>query len=116
MYAITETGGKQYKVQEGDVIYIEKLNVEADAKISFDKVLAVGSDDGIKVGDPYVKGAKVAATAIKNGKGKKVVVFTYKPKKNEKRKKGHRQPYTKVEIGKISVKAAAKKAPAKEAD
>ena len=114
MYAIIETGGKQYKVQEGDVIYIEKLNVEADAKISFDKVLAVGSDDGIKVGDPYVKGAKVAATAIKNGKGKKVVVFTYKPKKNEKRKKGHRQPYTKVEI--ISVKAAAKKAPAKEAE
>lgn len=116
MYAIIETGGKQYKVQEGDVIYIEKLNVEADAKISFDKVLAVGSDDGIKVGDPYVKGAKVAATAIKNGKGKKVVVFTYKPKKNEKRKKGHRQPYTKVEIGKISVKVAAKKAPAKEAE
>ncbi len=116
MYAIIETGGKQYKVQEGDVIYIEKLNVEADAKISFDKVLAVGSDDGIKVGDPYVKGAKVAATAIKNGKGKKVVVFTYKPKKNEKRKKGHRQPYTKVEIGKISVKAVAKKAPAKEAE
>lgn len=116
MYAIIETGGKQYKVQEGDVIYIEKLDVEADAKISFDKVLAVGSDDGIKVGDPYVKGAKVAATAIKNGKGKKVVVFTYKPKKNEKRKKGHRQPYTKVEIGKIIVKAAAKKAPAKEAE
>ncbi len=116
MYAIIETGGKQYKVEEGDVIYIEKLDVEADAKISFDKVLAVGTDKGLKVGDPYVKGAKVAATAIKNGKGKKVVVFTYKPKKNEKRKKGHRQPYTKVEIGKISVRAPrAKKAEAEEA-
>jgi len=116
MYAIIETGGKQYKVQEGDILFIEKLDVEADAKVTFDKVLAVGSDDGLTVGNPYVKGAKVAAKVIKNGKGKKIVVFTYKPKKNEKRKKGHRQPYTKVEIGAISVKAAAKKAPKKEAE
>jgi len=101
MYAVIETGGKQYKVESGDVLYIEKLNVEADEKITFDKVLAIGGEDGIKVGDPYIKGAKVPATVVKNGKGKKVVVFTYKPKKNEKRKKGHRQPYTKVEIGTI---------------
>ena len=101
MYAIIETGGKQYKVSAGDTIYIEKLDVEENAKITFDKVIAVATDDGLKVGDPYVKGAKVAATAIKSGKGKKITVFTYKSKKNEKRKKGHRQPYTKVEIASI---------------
>lgn len=101
MYAIIETGGKQYKVQSGDVIYVEKLDVEADAKVTFDKVLAVGSDDGIKVGAPYLKGAKVSGKAVKNGKAKKITVFTYKSKKNEKRKMGHRQPYTKVEIGTI---------------
>lgn len=101
MYAIIETGGKQYKVAEGDVLYIEKLPVEAEDKINFDKVLAVGTDDGVKVGTPYVEGANVEAKCVKNGKGKKIVVFTYKPKKNEKRKKGHRQPYTKVEVSKI---------------
>lgn len=101
MYAVIETGGKQYKVEAGDVIYIEKLDVEENAKVTFDKVLAVGSDDGIKVGSPYVKGAKVSGTAVKNGKGKKITIFTYKSKKNEKRKMGHRQPYTKVEIGNI---------------
>ena len=101
MYAIIETGGKQYKVQAGDVIYIEKLDVEADAEITFDKVIAVGADDGIKVGAPYVDGASVSAKAIKNGKAKKITVFTYKPKKNAKRKMGHRQPYTKVEISAI---------------
>lgn len=102
MYAIIETGGKQYKVEAGDVIYIEKLDVEAESEVTFDKVIAVGSDDGIKVGAPYVEGATVSAKAVKNGKGKKVVVLTYKPKKNEKRKKGHRQPYTKVEISAIN--------------
>ncbi|MBQ4208288.1 MAG: 50S ribosomal protein L21 [Clostridia bacterium] len=102
MYAIIETGGKQYKVEAGDVIYIEKLDVEADADITFDKVIAVGSDDGIKVGAPYVEGASVSAKAVKNGKAKKIVVFTYKPKKNAKRKMGHRQPYTKVEISAIN--------------
>ncbi|MBQ7597640.1 MAG: 50S ribosomal protein L21 [Clostridia bacterium] len=102
MYAIIETGGKQYKVQAGDVIYIEKLDVEADAEVTFDKVIAVGADDGIKVGAPYVDGATVSAKAIKNGKAKKITVFTYKPKKNAKRKMGHRQPYTKVEISAIN--------------
>ena len=102
MYAIIETGGKQYKVSAGDTLYIEKLNVEADSEVVFDKVIAVGSDDAIKVGAPYVEGATVTAKAVKNGKAKKIVVFTYKPKKNEKRKMGHRQPYTKVEIAAIN--------------
>ena len=98
MYAIIETGGKQYKVEAGDIVYIEKLNVEADSEITFDKVIAVGADDGMKVGSPYVDGATVTAKAVKNGKAKKITVFTYKSKKNEKRKLGHRQPYTKIEI------------------
>ena len=102
MYAIIETGGKQYKVEAGDVLFIEKLDVEADSEVTFDKVIAVGADDGIKVGAPYVDGATVTAKAIKNGKGKKIVVFTYKCKKNAKRKMGHRQPYTKVEISSIN--------------
>ena len=102
MYAIIETGGKQYKVEAGDVLFIEKLDVEADSEVTFDKVIAVGAEDGIKVGAPYVDGATVSAKAIKNGKGKKVVLFTYKPKKNAKRKMGHRQPYTKVEISSIN--------------
>lgn len=102
MYAIIVTGGKQYKVEAGDVVFIEKLDVEADSEIVFDKVIAVGSDDGIKVGAPYVDGATVTAKAIKNGKAKKVTVMTYKPKKNEKRKLGHRQPYTKIEISAIN--------------
>lgn len=98
MYAIIETGGKQYKVENGDVVFVEKLPCEAEEEITFDKVIAVGGDDEIKVGAPYVSGATVKAKVIKNGKAKKVVVATYKPKKNEKRKMGHRQPYTKVEI------------------
>ena len=102
MYAIIVTGGKQYKVEAGEALYIEKLDVEADSEITFDKVIAVGKEDGIVVGAPYVEGATVTAKAIKNGKAKKVVVFTYKSKKNEKRKKGHRQPYTKVEIASIN--------------
>lgn len=101
MYAIIVTGGKQYKVANGDVVFVEKLDAEENAEITFDKVLAVGSDDGITVGAPYVEGATVAGKVLKNGKGKKITVFTYKPKKNEKRKKGHRQPYTKVEITEI---------------
>lgn len=102
MYAVIETGGKQYKVEAGDVLYVEKLAVEENADVTFDKVIAVGTDDSIKVGKPYVEGATVTAKALKNGKAKKIVVFTYKPKKNEKRKKGHRQPYTKVEISAIN--------------
>lgn len=101
MYAIIETGGKQYKVQTGDVVYVEKLPGEADSAVVFDKVIAVGTDDGIRVGSPYVEGATVEAKLVKTGKGKKITVMTYKPKKNEKRKLGHRQPYTKVEIGEI---------------
>ncbi len=102
MYAIIETGGKQYKVQQGDVLFVEKLNVEENETVTFDKVIAVGNDDGINVGAPYVEGATVTAKAVKNGKAKKITVFTYKPKKNEKRKMGHRQPYTKVEIAAIN--------------
>ncbi len=102
MYAVIETGGKQYKVEAGDVIYIEKLDAEAESEYTFDKVIAVGTDDGINVGAPYVDGASVSAKVIKNGKGKKITVMTYKPKKNEKRKMGHRQPYTKVEISAIN--------------
>ena len=102
MYAIIETGGKQYKVQAGDVVFIEKLDAEPEQEITFDKVIAVGKDDGIVVGTPTVEGASVTAKVLKNGKAMKVVVFTYKPKKNEKRKLGHRQPYTKVEISAIN--------------
>ena len=102
MYAIIETGGKQYKVEPGQEIFIEKLDVEAESEVTFDKVIAVGTDDGIKVGAPYVEGATVTAKAVKNGKAKKITVMTYKPKKNSKRKMGHRQPYTKVEISAIN--------------
>ena len=102
MYAIIETGGKQYKVEEGSVVFIEKLDVEADSEVVFDKVIAVGKEDGIKVGAPYVDGASVSAKIVKNGKSKKITVFTYKSKKNAKRKMGHRQPYTKVEISAIN--------------
>jgi len=101
MYAVIETGGKQYRVQEGDMVFVEKLGVEADEEISFDKVIAVGKDDGMVVGSPFVDGAKVTAKVIKNGKAKKITVFTYRAKKNSKRKMGHRQPYTKVQIQSI---------------
>ncbi len=102
MYAIIVTGGKQYKVENGDTLYIEKLDVEENSEITFDKVIAVANGDGISVGAPYVEGATVTAKAVKNGKAKKITVFTYKPKKNEKRKLGHIQPYTKVEITAIN--------------
>ena len=102
MYAIIETGGKQYKVEAGQRVFIEKLPVEADSEYTFDKVVAVGTEDGIKVGAPYVEGATVSAKVVKNGKAKKITVFTYKSKKNEKRKKGHRQPYTMVEVSAIN--------------
>ncbi len=102
MYAVIETGGKQYKVNEGEVIYIEKLDVEAGAAITFDKVLVVGEGADVKVGAPVVDGATVSATAVKNGKAKKVVVYKMKPKKGYHKKQGHRQAYTKVEITKIN--------------
>ncbi len=102
MYAVIETGGKQYQVKEGDVIFIEKLAAEAEEKVTFDKIVALGAEDGLKVGAPYVDGATVSATVVKNGKSKKITVFTYKPKKGEKRKMGHRQPYTQVKIEAIN--------------
>ena len=102
MYAVIETGGKQYKVAVGDELYIEKLDVAADAEVNFDKVVAVGADDGLKAGAPYVDGDTVSAKVLKNGEAKKITVFTYKPKKNSKRKMGHRQPYTKVKIEAIN--------------
>jgi len=102
MYAVIETGGKQYKVEAGDTLYIEKLDAEAGSEIVFDKVLAVGKDNGVLIIPPYLDGAAVTAKAVKNGKAKKVTVMTYKPKKNSKRKLGHRQPYTKVEITAIN--------------
>ncbi len=101
MYAVIETGGKQYKVQQGDVVFIEKLDVEDGATVTFDKVLVVGGDD-LKVGAPYVEGATVTATALKQGKAKKIIVYKYKPKKGYHKKQGHRQPYTKVEITAIN--------------
>ena len=100
MFAVIETGGKQYKVSEGDEIFVEKLGAEDGAVITFDKVLAV-SGESLSVGAPYVSGAKVEATVIKSGKGKKIYVFKYKAKKNEKKKIGHRQAYTKVRITSI---------------
>lgn len=101
MYAIIETGGKQYRVSEGDVLYIEKLPADVDEAVTFDKVLAVGKDDGAMFGSPLVDGASVTGKVLKQGKGKKITVFTYRPKKDSKRKMGHRQLYTKVEIDSI---------------
>ena len=101
MFAIIETGGKQYKVNEGDIIFIEKLDVAEGETVVFDRVMALSAAEGLKVGTPVVEGAKVTASVLKNGKGKKIHVMTYKPKKNEKRHIGHRQPYTKVQISAI---------------
>ena len=103
MKAVIVPGGKQYTVSEGDVIYIEKLDVEAEATVKFDQVLAILDGENSKIGAPVVAGASVEAKALKNGKAKKIVVFKYKAKKNEKKKIGHRQPYTKVEITKIAL-------------
>ena len=103
MKAVIVTGGKQYTVAEGDVLYIEKLNAEAESTVKFDEVLAVLDGENSKVGTPVVEGATVEAKVVKNGKGKKLGVFKYKAKKNEKKKMGHRQPYTKVEITKIAL-------------
>ena len=102
MKAIIVTGGKQYTVAEGDVLYIEKLGAEVEATVKFD-VLAILDGENTKIGTPVVEGAAVEAKVVKNGKAKKITVFKYKPKKNEKKKMGHRQPYTKVEITKIAL-------------
>ncbi len=101
MYAVIETGGKQYQVREGDIVFVEKLPVEADETVSFDKVIAVSDGESVNVGAPYVAGAVVEAKVLKNGKAKKITVFTYKPKKGSARKMGHRQPYTQVRIESI---------------
>ncbi len=102
MYAVIVTGGKQYRVEKGDVIYVEKLDVEAESSYTFDQVLAVGEEGGVKFGTPTVAGATVTGKVLKNGKGKKITVLTYRPKKDSKRKMGHRQPFTKVEITEIN--------------
>ena len=109
MYAIIESCGKQYKVAEGDVVFFEKLDAEEGKKVSFDKVVLVSDDKKVEVGAPYVKGVKVEGKVLANGKAKKIVVYKYKAKKNERRTQGHRQPFTKVEITSIKV-AAEKKA------
>lgn len=101
MYAVLATGGKQYRVQEGDVIYVEKLNADVDSTVELNEVLALGTEEGIKVGTPVVEGAKVVAKVAAQGKAKKVIVFKYKSKKDYRRKNGHRQPYTKLVIEKI---------------
>jgi large subunit ribosomal protein L21 len=108
MYAIIETGGKQYKVSKGDQVFVEKLDKEEGKTVKFDKVLAFSDGKKLNTGKPYLKDVKVSGKVVKNGKGKKIVVFKFKPKKGYKRTQGHRQPYTCVEITNVSV--AAKKA------
>lgn len=106
MYAIIEACGKQYKVVEGDVVFFEKLDTEAGKKVNFDKVILVSDENGVQVGNPYVKGVKVEGKVVSHGKAKKIIVFKMKAKKNERTKQGHRQPYTKVEITAIKIAAA----------
>ena len=103
MKAVIVTGGKQYSVAEGDILFIEKLNAEENTTVKFDEVLAVLDGENSKIGAPVVEGAAVEATVGKNGKGKKITILKYKAKKNEKKKMGHRQPYTKVQITKIAL-------------
>ncbi len=113
MYAIIESCGKQYKVAQGDVVFFEKLNAEEGKKVTFDKVVLVSEEGKVQVGNPYVKGIKVEGKVVSHGKGKKIIVFKMKAKKNYRRKQGHRQPYTKVEI--TAIKTPAKKAETKKA-
>ena len=102
MYAVILTGGKQYRVQQGDVIYVEKIDAQADETVTFEKVLLVGEGESVKVGTPAVEGAKVEGKGLAQVKGQKIVVYKYKAKKNERKKQGHRQPNTKVEITAIN--------------
>lgn len=106
MYAIIESCGKQYKVSEGDVVFFEKLDAEEGKKVTFSEVVLVSDDKKVEVGAPYVKGVKVEGKVIAHGKGKKIIVYKYKAKKNYRRTQGHRQPFTKVEITKIAMPAA----------
>ena len=108
MYAVIEACGKQYKVTKGDVVFFEKLDVEEGKKVTFDKVVLLSDEGKVEVGAPYVKGIKVEGKVVAHGKGKKIIVLKYKAKKNYKRKQGHRQPYTKVEITAIKLPTAKK--------
>lgn len=101
MYAIVKTGGKQYKVQEGDVLFVEKLDAEVDSTVVLDEILALGKEDGLVIGKPVVEGAKVTAKVVAQGKAKKVIVFKFKAKLDFRKKNGHRQPFTKIQIEKI---------------
>jgi large subunit ribosomal protein L21 len=101
MYAIIETGGKQYRIQEGDILRVEKLDIPEGETVEFDKVLAISKGDSFSVGQPYLEGTKVLGKVLNHGKGKKVIVFKYKAKKNYRRKQGHRQPFTRVQIENI---------------
>ncbi|NLX90913.1 MAG: 50S ribosomal protein L21 [Firmicutes bacterium] len=101
MYAIFESGGKQYKVSEGETCQVEKLPVEAGSEVVFDKVLLIQDGDNVSIGAPYLEGARISGKVLSHGKGKKIIVFKYKPKKNYRRKQGHRQPFTLVKIDKI---------------
>ncbi|MCL2884214.1 MAG: 50S ribosomal protein L21 [Oscillospiraceae bacterium] len=112
MYAVIETGGKQYRVQHGDVIYVEKLDAAEQDKIKLDNVVALHNDKKLELGAPYVKNASVTGVVVKQGKNKKITVFTYRAKKGSQRKMGHRQAYTKVQIEKISQRAPRAKAAA----
>ena len=114
MYAVIEACGKQYKVTKGDVVFFEKLDVEEGKKVTFDKVVLLSEEGKVEVGAPYVKGIKVEGKVVAHGKGKKIIVFKYKAKKNYRRKQGHRQPYTKVEITAIKLPTAKKEAVAEE--
>ncbi len=114
MYAIIESCGKQYKVAEGDVVFFEKLDVEEGKKVTFEQVVLVSDDGKIEVGAPYVKDVKVEGKVVAHGKGKKILVYKYKAKKNYRRTQGHRQPYTKVEISKIKTAAEKVEKPVEE--
>ena len=102
MYAVIKTGGKQYRVQQGDVIFVEKIEAQSDEQVTFEEVLLVNDGEATKIGTPVVEGAKVEAKVLAQVKAKKIVVYKYKAKKNERKKQGHRQPYTKVEITAIN--------------
>lgn len=106
MYAVVETGGKQYRVQEGDIIAVEKLDLEVGEKINFEKVLLISDGETIKVGAPYVDACNVNGTVVEHGKGQKVIIFKYKAKKDYRKKQGHRQPYTMIKIEKVSARRA----------
>ena len=116
MYAIIEACGKQYKVSEGDVVFFEKLDAEEGKKVTFKEVVLVSDDKKVQVGNPYVKGVKVEGKVVSHGKGKKILVFKYKAKKNYRRTRGHRQPYTKVEITSIKTATAKKEAAEEKAE